>query len=449
MLRCTVYHERRRCRSRPAATDRRALPRVRGRRPDRRGPGGRPRALRAARRRAQVVPDRRSIGKKGRLATRVQVLARDWSARARWRAPASHETTTIGLRSQRVQRAAAGARESLVRPTTAGDVRVKRAGAAGETDGQGRDGRPRGASRAAMPRANGRAARPSARALKREETRCCTPTEAARDDLKPSRRGARRASTARRRRRGERRRRQPDARGRRRPRMAPARRACSTRCPPRCRRTRRRACARLRAREGWRPARHRRRRVRASPHMSPTRSNRCFYCKRSLYARRSRAHRRADRLGRQHATTSPTTGPGSMPPPRPVCATLRRSRHRQGARCARVAPRARPGRLAELPASPCLSSRVETGIRIERADAAAHRRGRERGAPLVAGARRVRCRVRAGGVVIEIDARGLERIDAARRAPRAARGGHVADGGATRRSLRALSHGQRVRAGTR
>ena len=68
--------------------------------------------------------------------------------------------------------------------------------------------------------------------------------------------------------------------------------------------------------------------------------------------------------------------------------------------------------LAELPASPCLSSRVETGIRIE-ADmlrlidqVEVHVRGMV--APMT-----VRCRVRHSGFVIELDRLTLDRLGAA------------------------------------
>ena len=67
--------------------------------------------------------------------------------------------------------------------------------------------------------------------------------------------------------------------------------------------------------------------------------------------------------------------------------------------------------LAELPAAPCLSSRVETGIAIDAGDLAAiHRvevRVREALAP-----RSVRCRVRREAIVIELDPPALERLDA-------------------------------------
>ncbi|NVH77267.1 adenine nucleotide alpha hydrolase [Paraburkholderia sp. JPY432] len=68
------------------------------------------------------------------------------------------------------------------------------------------------------------------------------------------------------------------------------------------------------------------------------------------------------------------------------------------------------GTLAELPASPCLSSRIETGIRIEpMALRFVHEVER-----LVAGILQpstVRCRVRASGVVVELDEATLMRVD--------------------------------------
>ncbi len=70
--------------------------------------------------------------------------------------------------------------------------------------------------------------------------------------------------------------------------------------------------------------------------------------------------------------------------------------------------------LAELPSAPCLSSRVETGIRIQPAallivDAVE--------STLRAALRptTVRCRVRADGVVVELDHASLQRLDPGRR----------------------------------
>jgi uncharacterized protein len=71
--------------------------------------------------------------------------------------------------------------------------------------------------------------------------------------------------------------------------------------------------------------------------------------------------------------------------------------------------------LAELPASPCLSSRVETGIRIEPEtlrlidDVESWLRDHLSAAT-------VRCRVRRDGIVIELDAAALERLGVAERA---------------------------------
>ncbi len=68
--------------------------------------------------------------------------------------------------------------------------------------------------------------------------------------------------------------------------------------------------------------------------------------------------------------------------------------------------------VAELPASPCLSSRIETGIAIEDdmlgAVDAAERYVRRR-----LGARTVRCRMRADGVVLELDQKALDGLDPA------------------------------------
>ena len=71
--------------------------------------------------------------------------------------------------------------------------------------------------------------------------------------------------------------------------------------------------------------------------------------------------------------------------------------------------------VAELPSAPCLSSRIETGIAIDPAMLACVHATEQ----LVTGAlspRTVRCRVRAGGVVIELDRDALASLDDARRA---------------------------------
>jgi uncharacterized protein len=73
------------------------------------------------------------------------------------------------------------------------------------------------------------------------------------------------------------------------------------------------------------------------------------------------------------------------------------------------------GSVAELPAAPCLASRIETGIGIDAAMLSlVHASERLVGAAVAA--RAVRCRVRAAGVVLELDAATLDGIEPHRRA---------------------------------
>ena len=67
------------------------------------------------------------------------------------------------------------------------------------------------------------------------------------------------------------------------------------------------------------------------------------------------------------------------------------------------------GDVADLPASPCLSSRIETGIHVEPELLALVHRAETWVARTLA-PRTVRCRVRAAGVVIELDAEALARV---------------------------------------
>ncbi|MDR3538524.1 MAG: hypothetical protein P4L71_18660 [Acetobacteraceae bacterium] len=71
------------------------------------------------------------------------------------------------------------------------------------------------------------------------------------------------------------------------------------------------------------------------------------------------------------------------------------------------------GSVAELPAAPCLASRVETGIAIQ-APVLAMIDAAERRLRAVLDPRTVRCRVRAGGVVVELDGDTLARLDPVR-----------------------------------
>ena len=74
--------------------------------------------------------------------------------------------------------------------------------------------------------------------------------------------------------------------------------------------------------------------------------------------------------------------------------------------------------LAELPAAPCLSSRVETGIAIDAGDLAAIHRVERAGTGHALDPRSVRCRVRREAIVIELDPPALERLDPRRSARR-------------------------------
>ncbi len=134
-------------------------------------------------------------------------------------------------------------------------------------------------------------------------------------------------------------------------------------------------------------------------------SNRCYYCKTSLYG----AIRPATTAQIVSGTNTDDLGeyrPGL------VAAKEHDVRHpfveagidKNGVRA--IARALGLGEIAELPSAPCLSSRIETGIGIDPAMLACVHAGenlvREK-----LGARTVRCRVRANGVVIELDAQTL------------------------------------------
>ena len=70
--------------------------------------------------------------------------------------------------------------------------------------------------------------------------------------------------------------------------------------------------------------------------------------------------------------------------------------------------------LAELPASPCLSSRVQTGIAIDPSVLGAIYRVEKRLRAEI-DAETVRCRIRSDAVVIELDDRALEALSTDRR----------------------------------
>lgn len=136
--------------------------------------------------------------------------------------------------------------------------------------------------------------------------------------------------------------------------------------------------------------------------------NRCFFCKGNLYGAISRLS------DRQVLSGANTDDLGEYRPGLDA-ARNHHVRHpyleagidKQGVRA--LARELGLGELAELPASPCLSSRVETTIAIDpEALKAIHAIERLIGAALTP--KTVRCRVRRTGVVIELDPQSLDRI---------------------------------------
>jgi len=135
--------------------------------------------------------------------------------------------------------------------------------------------------------------------------------------------------------------------------------------------------------------------------------NRCFFCKTNLYAA-IRAYVASDRpiLSGANLDDLGEYRPGLD------AARLHRVRHpyieagidKQGVRA--IARHLGLREVAELPSSPCLASRVETGIRIESTTLAfIHRVERLVSARIRPAT--VRCRVRAKGIVVELDSASL------------------------------------------
>ena len=153
-------------------------------------------------------------------------------------------------------------------------------------------------------------------------------------------------------------------------------------------------------------------------------ANRCFFCKTNLYGTVARrvgsaativSGTNTDDLGeyrpgldaaRNHAVRHPFVEAG-----------INKSQVRALARLMDL------GEVADLPSSPCLSSRIETGIAIDSATLATV----ERIETLVRDTLRpatVRCRVRAAGLVVELDATTLAALDPAVQADLIAETGH-------------------------
>jgi len=138
--------------------------------------------------------------------------------------------------------------------------------------------------------------------------------------------------------------------------------------------------------------------------------NRCFYCKRHLY----------DAIGgHTNAQIVSGTNLDDLGEYRPglEAAKLRAVRHpyveagigKQSLRG--IARSLSLGDVAELPASPCLSSRIETAIVIE-PDMLELVHAIETFVKQTSGAATVRCRVRDNGMVIELDTASLQAISA-------------------------------------
>jgi len=161
--------------------------------------------------------------------------------------------------------------------------------------------------------------------------------------------------------------------------------------------------------------------------------DRCFYCKTSLYAS-MRARSAAQLVSGTNLDDLGEYRPGLR------AASEHAVRHpyvETGANKDMVRSMARAlglGSVAELPAAPCLASRIETGIGIDAAMLSlVHASERLVGAAVAA--RTVRCRVRAAGVVIELDAATLDGIGPQRRSELAAEVGGIFAGAGLARAV--------------
>jgi uncharacterized protein len=151
----------------------------------------------------------------------------------------------------------------------------------------------------------------------------------------------------------------------------------------------------------------------ADPRYRANPANRCFFCKTNLYGAV------AARTSRQILSGANTDDLTEYRPGLDAARDYGVIHPYLEARMDKAAVRALARSLglaetAELPASPCLSSRVETGLAIDPEELAAiHRAETLLRAALEP--RTVRCRIRAAGVVLELDAETLAGLEAARR----------------------------------
>lgn len=147
--------------------------------------------------------------------------------------------------------------------------------------------------------------------------------------------------------------------------------------------------------------------------------NRCFYCKGALYTSIGTMSERQVVSG-ANADDAKDFRPGMDAAAREGVRHpfLEAGIDKQGVRA--IARRLGLGALAELPASPCLSSRIETGVKVT-PEALRFVHGVETliGARLSAkglAPSAVRCRVRAVGAAVELDAHCIPELDADLRA---------------------------------
>jgi uncharacterized protein len=153
----------------------------------------------------------------------------------------------------------------------------------------------------------------------------------------------------------------------------------------------------------------------ADPRYRANPADRCFYCKTNLYAGIAAATR-AQILSGTNRDDLSDWRPGLK------AAADHGVRHpyvEAGIDKAGVRALARDlglGDVAELPASPCLSSRVETGIAIDPADLALVHAVETLLAARLGTSATLRCRVRRAGLVVELDATTLAGLDEAQRA---------------------------------
>lgn len=146
----------------------------------------------------------------------------------------------------------------------------------------------------------------------------------------------------------------------------------------------------------------------ADPHYRANPSNRCFFCKTNLYGALA-AHAGGTVLSGTNTDDLGDWRPGLK------AAANHGVRHPfveagiDKATIRGIAAVLGLGEVADLPSSPCLSSRIETGIRVEPELLALVHRAERLVTDMLA-PRTVRCRVRADGVVIELDVDALDRI---------------------------------------